>query len=406
MKTSGLAARSVAVVLSLSIAITGCSPAQMQKMKEERNERLQKQYPTFNACYHDEKVTAILGFALVGGLIGKAVGGGGKKGATAAAAGAVLGGILGSRSAWESCLEAFVVKPKNVVLSDRASMLAQPSVASAQAMPVRASSQAQSNKTAATAATAPTSKTPTQAQATKPSRQTKVTKTTAQGQASKVPSSQQASNVPTETQSKAQPEPVAKSLVIRKVNAPTLVFGNDLEIEVIYGYVSENPSARDVKARVSRILMFRAPDGSQQEIPSGTDDTIQQGVTRSKFSIPTPSIQEAEELRSTTDWAFKFVVEADGMRQEQVVKLNVPQLVATGSPLIRHFAFASSLVATQIGSNFGAISRGRKTISFSKANLSAFVLPVSARTFPVITLFGNQRNFNWIQQRHKSDSQA
>ncbi len=127
-------------------------------------------------------------------------------------------------------------------------------------------------------------------------------------------------------------QPVTKSLEIQNVSAGPLIFGKDLNVSVTYRYVSDKPEARDVKARVFRNLIFKGPDGTLQEVPSSTEDVIQQGISRATFAIPTPSIQDAKELVSTTDWVFKFAVEVEGMRQEKSVALDVPQLVATAGP--------------------------------------------------------------------------
>jgi uncharacterized protein YcfJ len=123
----------------------------------------------------------------------------------------------------------------------------------------------------------------------------------------------------------ATQEPV-KALAIQNVSVGTLVFGRDLNVSVTYRYISDSADARDVKARVFRNLVFTGPDGAQQEVASSSEDTVQQGISRATFGIPTPSIQDAPELTSTRDWSFRFVVDIDGMHQEQVVALNVPQL--------------------------------------------------------------------------------
>lgn len=235
----------------MSIAVTGCSTAQLQQMKDERNQKLQKQYPSFNACFNDEKILAVAGGAIIGGLLGKAVGGSGGKGNTVAALGAVLGGIIGNRIAWQSCLDAFAVKAQTVVVNDRASALSTAGAPATQA--------------------------------------------------------------------------AVKSLTIQAVDAGPLVFGRDIEFDVTYRYISDNPATRDIKVRVTRSLQFKGPDGSVHEVPSVTEDTIQQGVIRSKFAIPTPSLQDAEELKTTTDWTFKFTVEVDGLRDEKAVNLVVTQ---------------------------------------------------------------------------------
>lgn len=132
--------------------------------------------------------------------------------------------------------------------------------------------------------------------------------------------------VPVAEPSLGAPDEVARGLEIQRITAQPLDFGRDLEASAEYVFVSDKPDARDVKARVSRNLLFTGPDGSKQEIASSSEDTIQQGTNRTTFAIPTPSAQDAPELLRTRDWAIKFVVEADGMRHEQVIPLQVPAL--------------------------------------------------------------------------------
>lgn len=318
-----LAKRSLAALLSVTLAVTGCSTAQMQQMKQERNEKLQKQYPSFSACFHEEKILAMAGGAILGGLLGKVVGGSGGKGNTVAALGAVVGGIIGNRIAWGNCLDVFAVKAQTTVIQDRTSTLKQDSKSSTQA--------------------------------------------------------------------------TAKSISIQNISASPLVFGPDLEIDVTYTYISDNPAARDIKAKISRSLLFKVPDGSQQEVPSVTEDTIQQGVSRSKFAIPTPSIQDAEELKSTTDWAFKFVVEVDGMRKEQIVKLEVPQLSAKGSSAQQGMAAPAS--APQAVSDTDTISLKKGTTLFQAVNSTAIVLRLPVAMSGLALQRKVQGNVNWIQVR-------
>ena len=237
MRISLAVARVIVSNVAVAVGLTGCTTAQ-----------LQKQYPSFDACFREQKVLATVGGALIGGILGGAVGPGGKQGAAVTAAGAAVGAIIGHRVAWESCLKAFPRKLQTTVVAPRL---------------------------------APVPGTPTD---------------------------------------------IARSLTIQRVAAQPLVFGTDLEASAQYVFVSDKPGALDVKARVSRNLLFTTPDGKKQEIASSSEDTIQQGTSRTTFAIPTPSLQDAPELAQTSDWAIKFVVEADGMRQEQIVPLQVTGL--------------------------------------------------------------------------------
>lgn len=136
---------------------------------------------------------------------------------------------------------------------------------------------------------------------------------------------------PSSSSGTATPAATGPSLAIVAVQPDTLMFGPDLNVTVTYRYLSGRADARDVKAKVHRNLIFTGPDGARQEIETSSDDTIQQGTSRSNFSMPTPSLQDSPELASTTHWAVRLIVEVEGMRQEQTVALNVPQLSAGGT---------------------------------------------------------------------------
>lgn len=243
-----IVSKTLVCLLTVALAATSCSTAQMQQMKEEQNKKLQTKYTSFDVCFRDEKVVAMVGMGIIGGVVGKLLGGKGARGDKAAGIGVGIGTILGYKIAWGNCLEAFSVKPKNVMVNDRATLLAQGEQKSAQ------------------------------------------------------------TNV--------------KSLYIQTISASPFVFGKDLEIAVTYTYLSDNPAAQDIKAKVSRNIIFTAPDGSKQDIGAPTEDTIQQGLNKSIFAIPTPSPEDAPEFQSVTDWAFKFVIEVDGMRQEKILPLS------------------------------------------------------------------------------------
>ena len=225
------------LLVTIAIALPACTTTQ-----------LQKQYVSFNDCFHQQKIIAGTGGAIVLGVFTAVLAGGGKKGAVVGAAGAVVGAIIGQRIAWESCLKAF---PPHTQTTN-----VQPP--------------------------------PVQALATK-----------------------------------GGPGAPTPYLAIQSVTPQPLVFGRDLEVSAQYMFVSDKPGARDVKVRVSRNLLFTAPDGSRQEIASSSEDTIQQGTSRTTFAIPTPSTVDAPELMQTRDWAIKCVVEVDGMRQELTVPLQV-----------------------------------------------------------------------------------
>jgi hypothetical protein len=236
--------RSIVAVVTVAIVLPACTTAQ-----------LQKQYPTFSVCFHEQKAIATTGGAVLGAVFGAAVGGGGKQSLALGAAGAVVGAIIGNRVAWESCLKAFPPKSQTAIVSPRP--ISSPSTA---------------------------------------------------------------------TPLPGAPPDAGSSLTVQSVTAQPVVFGRDLEASAQYVFVSDKSGSRDVKARVSRNLLFTAPDGSKQEIVSSSEDTIQQGIIRTTFAIPTPSLQDAPELAQTRDWAIKFVVEVDGMRQEKVVSLQVTGL--------------------------------------------------------------------------------
>ena len=317
MKTKILAKKSLAVLLMVTVTITGCSTAQLQQMKQERNDGLQKKYPSFNACFSGEKAKYMAGGAIIGGIVGKLVGDN-----TTAVIVALVGGIIGNRIAWGTCLDAFPVQAQTAVVNNRATTLAQDH------------------------------------------------------------------NSPAQT--------IAKSISIENIKAGPVVFGKDLEVSVTYKYISDNPDVRDVKARVFRNLMFKAPDGSQQEVTTNSEDTIQQGVSRTKFAIPTPSLQDAEELKSTTDWAFKFVVEVDGMRQEKIVALNVPQL-SNGTAASQQKTSVTSVSKSVSGIETISLRRGTKIYSLINSSAVLMRLPV-AQSVTVLQRTV-QGGFNWMQVR-------
>jgi hypothetical protein len=241
MNLKKLAQWGVLIPVTAALTITGCTTTQ-----------LQKKHTSFESCFREEKVLAMVGGAILGGVAGQAVAGTG-----GAVVGAVVGGVIGNRLAWQACLGAFPGKTSTEVITPRAAALSQGGA---------------SNLQAATTA-----------------------------------------------------------LTIQTVQVGILEFGKDLEISVAYRFISDNPAARDIKAKVSRNIVFKGPDGALQEVATSTDDVIQQGVIQSKFAIPTPSIQEAKELASTSDWAFKFAVEVAGLKQEQTVPIRVPQLSGAAS---------------------------------------------------------------------------
>lgn len=319
MRLKNLARNGVAAALSATLLLPGCTTAQ-----------LQKQYTSFDGCFHEQKALGTVAGGIIGGLIGNAVGGGGKKGQAATALGVVMGAVIGHRNAWQSCLTAFPVKSQTTVLNDRASTVAQSGANATQA--------------------------------------------------------------------------VTKSLAIQSVSASPLVFGKDLEVNVTYRYVSDNPTARDVKARVFRNLIFRAPDGSQQEVESSTEDTIQQGVSRATFAIPTPSLQDADALKSTTNWAFKFVVEVDGIRQAQIIPLNVPQLGASGAPVMQTAPPIQSSAAAPLAAETIHLKAG--TALFRAPNSSAIVLRLPK--FQSVTVLQRtvEGKFNWVQVRLENGTEG
>ena len=247
MRTRELVRRGFVVFLCVAVGVTGCATTA----------DMQKNYGDFGSCFRQEKQNYMIGAGVAGAVIGGVIGarvGDGRTSAVLATAGGVAGAMIGNRIAWQRCLTAFPPQSATLVVSDRASAV-------------------------------------------------------------------------------AQSETSGKSLAIQNLSGGRLVLGQDVEISVTYTYVSNNPAAQDIKARVSRHLMFKEANGTRHEFPSSTEDIIQQGVSRAKFSLPTPSINDAKELATTTDWAFKFVVEVDGMRQEKIIPLDGSQAAAdTTSP--------------------------------------------------------------------------
>lgn len=196
---------------------------------------------------------------------------------------------------------------------------------------------------------------------------------------------------------KTPSEAAAKSVTIQEISAGPLVFGKDLEISVTYAYISDNPAKRDVKARVFRNLLFKAPDGSQQEVPSNTEDTIQQGVSRATFAIPTPSLQDAKELQDTKDWAFKYVVEVDGMRQEKIVPLILAQAANADSATAQTpIAAPPPPVAVPA---VKSIHLRKGTRLFRDANTSSVVTQLKKTTSVIVLQRTVEGKFNWVKVR-------
>lgn len=325
MKLKRVAIKSFIVLVSGSVILTGCSTAQMQQMKEERNQKLQKTYPSFDACFREEKVSAIAGMALLGAIGGKALGGEGNKGNQAAVLGAVIGGIIGNKIAWGNCLDAFSAKIQTVVLSDRATALTQ------------------------------SGQSPTQA--------------------------------------------TVKSLNIQNLTVSPLVFGRDLDVVVTLAYVGDNPDSRDLKARVTRTILFTSPDGSRQELPSASEVTIQQGARKDTFSIPTPSLQDAPELKSTKDWELKYVFEVDGMRQEKIVPLSFTKSVSVGE-IPRQIAKSVAPAPQPAIAKGESISLKRGATLFKASESTAVLVRLSSDTTVVLLQRKQLKNgINWAQVR-------
>ena len=198
-------------------------------------------------------------------------------------------------------------------------------------------------------------------------------------------------------------EAVTKSLSIQNVSAGPLVFGKDINVTVTYRYISSDPAAQDVKARVFRNLIFKGPDGVQREVASSTEDIIQQGVSRATFAIPTPSVNDAKELASTKDWAFKFVVEVDGMREETISPLGVSQPSAEDatsqqSPPVKP---TSSTVPSQPDASRPSetITLLRGTRLLREANSPEIVVTLPSTQGVTVLQRIVQGNFNWVQVR-------
>lgn len=268
--------------------------------------QLQKKYTSFDGCFREQKVIAMAIGGIGGLLVGSAVAGGGRNSTPAAIALAALGVIIGNRIAWQQCLESFPPKSQVTSLGDRNAALAQAGLVTPTVL----------------GPTAPTATTPVIA------------------------------------------APASNSLQIRGIQASPLAFGPDLDIAVNYSFVSADPNKRDVKAKVSRILIFKSPDGATQEIPSSSEDVIQQGLRMDKFSIPTPPQESAKDFTATTAWAFRYVVEVDGMKQEKTVLLSVPEL---------------SIVAPAIASSIGNAGESRSQFSTPRAGEPTSAMPASAQ---------------------------
>lgn len=194
-----------------------------------------------------------------------------------------------------------------------------------------------------------------------------------------------------------------KTLVVQNVSVGPLIFGKDLDVNVTYKFVSDNPASRDVKAKVSRNLLFKGPDGAQQEVASSTEDTIQQGVSRAKFAIPTPSLEDSKELESTTNWAFKFVVEVDGMRHEQVVALYVPQLNQGVPPApaseSKEIAPTATIVPPQPAVSNETIRLKAGTRLVGAANSTVVVTRLAKELSVTVLQRTVEGKFNWVQVR-------
>jgi hypothetical protein len=168
--------------------------------------------------------------------------------------------------------------------------------------------------------------------------------------------------------------------------------------------LSNNPAARDIKAQVFRHLIFKEANGTQHEIPSSTEDIIQQGVSRATFSIPTPSVADAKELAGTTGWAFRFVVAVDGMRQEKIIPLDgsQSQITETQSPGSAKPASSIAPVKPTPAPTIGSVTIRAGTRLYRDTNSPEVVatLPMT----PALQAVGVlqrvvQGGYNWVQVR-------
>lgn len=167
-----------------------------------------------------------------------------------------------------------------------------------------------------------------------------------------------------------------KFLKVDNVFAKPLVFGRDLEVSAQYTFAVDKPDVKDIKAIVRRNLVFVTPDGTRQEIESSSEDTIELGLSKTTFSIPTPSLKDAQELSQTRNWVFHFVVEADGMRSEVDVPLNVPELPAEAQAS----AQKSSQAAPSSPQETRVVQPVRPT-SAATVDLERLTLPKATRLF-------------------------
>lgn len=160
------------------------------------------------------------------------------------------------------------------------------------------------------------------------------------------------------------------------VIAKPLVFGRDLDATAQYTLALDRPDAKDIKVVVHRNVAFLTPDGVRQVIPSSSEDTVQQGVSKTTFSIPTPSLQDAPELAQTRNWVLQLIVEADGMRSEVEVPLNVPELPAQAQAPVQK----STQTAPSAAQELPAVQPQRPT-STVNADPELVPLPKATRLF-------------------------
>ncbi len=198
--------------------------------------------------------------------------------------------------------------------------------------------------------------------------------------------------------------PLPRGLLIQNVTAQPLQFGRDLEVSTVFSFDSGRPGTKDVKARVWRNLLFTAPDGSRQEITSSSEDVIQPGVSRSTFALPTPSMQDAPELSSTKDWAFKFIVEADGFRQEQTIALAVPQLDAPasqrqGSPVTAASAPQQATTGAAAAAVVQSVSLRANTALLNAPNSKTVSARTTTATSASVLRRIVERGVNWMEVR-------
>ena len=90
MKINLTVARATVAVVVASLVLPACTTT-----------HLQKQYPSFDACFREQKVISSVAGGILGGVLGGVVGGKGDKGKVLAAAGAIAGVIVGQKVAWQ-----------------------------------------------------------------------------------------------------------------------------------------------------------------------------------------------------------------------------------------------------------------------------------------------------------------